>query len=78
MKNKIPSHHVNDAQRLHALGHQGDDLPATETKVPAHLQVDDYEPAGFSRIERQRPSKRPPGAERVREETRRRPRDGKW
>ena len=47
-------------------------------RVPAHLQVDDYEPASFTRITRYRPSKRPQGEERERRDTRRQPREGKY
>jgi hypothetical protein len=47
-------------------------------RVPAHLQVDDYEPAGFTRITRARPSKRAQSAERERFDTRRQPREGKY
>jgi hypothetical protein len=49
-----------------------------EDRLLAHLQEEDFEPAGFERITRTRPSRRPGGAERVRQETRRPKREGKW
>lgn len=43
-----------------------------------HLEQDDPDPAGFERITRTRPPRRPINSERVRQETRRPQREGKW
>lgn len=50
---------------------------AREDKILAHLEHVP-EPAGFERITRTRPPKRPINSDRPREETRRPRREGKW
>lgn len=52
--------------------------PDTISREDRSLSHDDLEPAGFKRITRARPNKRPPGSEREREDTRRPKREGKW
>lgn len=49
-----------------------------EDRILTHLEMEDLPPAGFDKITRARPNKRPIGVERKREETRRPKRDGKW
>lgn len=50
----------------------------SEDKILSNLVHDVDEPAGFERITRTRPPKRPIDANRVRQETRRPRREGKW
>ncbi len=54
------------------------DAMKREDRILSHLEKDEPEPAGFARMTRTRPSRRPINVDRRREDTRRPKREGKW